>query len=121
MLINQAIHTLDLVALFGGGVRSVSARVETLGHDTIEVDDVASVVLDFQPGGVGSFVATTCAFPGSPVRIEVLGTLGSAAIVGEELVRFETKDGHNQPPPSTRATAAWPPTARTITAPATGW
>lgn len=99
VLINQAIHTLDLVALFGGGVRSVSARVETLGHDTIEVDDVASVVLDFQPGGVGSFVATTCAFPGSPVRIEVLGTLGSAAIVGEELVRFETKDGHNQPPP----------------------
>ncbi len=98
-LINQAIHTLDLVTLLGGAVRSVSARVTTLGHPTIEVEDIVSAVLAFESGALGSLVATTCAVPGSDVRIEVIGSGGSATIIGQELTHFATVNGRNQPPP----------------------
>ncbi len=97
VLINQAIHTLDLVSLMGGGVRAVTAQIGTLGHAGIEVEDVATVVLAFESGALGSFVATTCAYPGSEVRIQVIGSEGSAAIVGQELVGFATRGGAGVP------------------------
>ena len=96
-LINQAIHTLDLMTYLGSDVRTVSARMGTLGHRTIEVEDAVSAVLEYESGALGSFAAATCAYPGSDVRLEVMGSEGSALIVGQELVRFQTRDGREAP------------------------
>jgi len=98
VLINQAIHTLDLVALFGGPVRTVTARIATLGHASIEVEDVAAAILAYDSGALGTFTATTCAYPGSEVRVTVIGSKGSATIVGQELTQFATRDGCVHPP-----------------------
>ena len=103
VLINQAIHTLDLMTYLGREVRAVSARMGTLGHRTIEVEDAVSAVLEYESGALGTFAAATCAYPGSDVRLEVLGSEGSALIVGQELVRFQTKDGREAPPPPEEA------------------
>lgn len=93
VLINQAIHTLDLLLYFAGDVISWSATLDRLGHSNIEVEDVASIAMRFSSGAVGNLFATTCAYPGSDVRIEVAGTKGSALIEGSKLTRFETITG----------------------------
>lgn len=93
VLINQAIHTLDLLLYLAGDVYSWSAILDRLGHSGIEVEDVASISMKFSSGAVGSLFATTCSHPGLDVRIEVTGTNGSALIEGEKLTRFETMTG----------------------------
>ena len=93
VLINQAIHTLDLFLHMVGDVESVSATLARVGHSAIEVEDVASVSFRFAGGAVGNLFATTCSYPGSDVRIEVVGTRGSALIEGDKLARFSSIDG----------------------------
>ena len=97
VLINQAIHTLDLVLYLGGKVSGVMASVGTLGHPTIEVEDVASIVLRYSSGAIGSFYATNCAYPSKDVSVDVIGTRGSITIEGQEIAAFETMDGAELP------------------------
>jgi predicted dehydrogenase len=74
-LMNQAIHTVDLLQWFMGGVRSVRAHTATLTHD-IETEDTASATFKFRNGALGSITATTSASKDWPVRIEIVGTGG---------------------------------------------
>ncbi len=93
VLINQAIHTLDLLLHLAGDVESVSATLATIGHKAIEVEDVASISMRFAGGAVGNLFATTCSYPGSDVRIEIVGTRGSALIEADALARFSSVNG----------------------------
>jgi len=93
VLINQAIHTLDLMLHLAGDVESVSATLATVGHRAIEVEDVASVSMRFADGAVGNLFATTCSYPGTDVRIEIVGTKGSALIEADALARFSSING----------------------------
>lgn len=78
-LMNQAIHTVDLLQWLMGGVQDVRAHTATLVHD-IETEDTASVSLRFANGALGSLVATTAASQDWPVRIEVVGTAGRVTL-----------------------------------------
>ncbi len=72
VLINQAIHTLDLMQWLGGGVKAVKGNVSTyLLGDVIEVEDTADAVLFFKNGARGIFYATNCYTTNSPVEIEI--------------------------------------------------
>lgn len=88
VLMNQAIHTIDLVRWIGGPVVSLSAHVATLGH-VMEAEDTASVSLRFASGTLGSIFATTCANPEFPVELRVYGDLGHVRIVGEAAVEWD--------------------------------
>jgi predicted dehydrogenase len=89
-LMNQAIHSVDLLQWFMGPVESVQAYAGTLGHRRIEVEDVAVAALRFACGALGVIQASTASFPGLPPRVEVTGTRGSAALSDQdiELWRF---------------------------------
>ena len=63
-LMNQAIHSVDLLTWLMGPVVEVSAATATLAHDRIEVEDVATASLRFENGALGVIEATTAAFPG---------------------------------------------------------
>ena len=76
VLMNQAIHTIDAMLWMFGPVARVIGRVATRLH-RIEVEDTASAVLEFESGALGTIVASTASFPGSPRRIDVAGTKGS--------------------------------------------
>ncbi len=89
-LINQAIHTIDLVQWLMGGVASVQADINTLAHE-IEVEDVASAALRFHSGAIGSIVATTGADRDYPARVEVIGTEGRATLENNVVTRWEGK------------------------------
>ena len=78
-LMNQAIHTVDLLQWMMGGISSIQAHTATLGH-TIETEDVASASFLFANNALGSITATTCTSKDYPVRIEVVGTEGRVTI-----------------------------------------
>ena len=61
LIINQAIHTIDLLGMFSGGFKSVDATLTTkcLG-DCIEVEDTAAVVFETECGARTLFFGSTC-------------------------------------------------------------
>jgi UDP-N-acetyl-2-amino-2-deoxyglucuronate dehydrogenase len=92
-LMNQGVHTVDLLQWLVGGVASVRALTRTRAHTRIEVEDVAALLLEFNNGAVGTLTATTAAFDGYPVRIEIFGTEGSILLEGDAVKRILLKDG----------------------------
>lgn len=88
-LMNQAIHTIDLLLWLMGPVKSVHARTATLAHDRIEVEDVAVAHLEFENGALGVIQATTAAYPGMLKRIEIHGSEGTAVLEEEDLKAWE--------------------------------
>ncbi|WP_394214843.1 Gfo/Idh/MocA family protein [Brachybacterium vulturis] len=72
LLINQAIHTLDLVQWLLGGVERTDGHVATRKYgEVIEVEDTAELLLH-HPGGITtSFFATLTAPQHRPVEIEL--------------------------------------------------
>lgn len=78
-LMNQAIHTVDLLQWLMGGVASVAAHTATLSHD-IETEDTASASFRFRNGALGSITATTSAPKDWPIRIEIVGSKGRVTL-----------------------------------------
>ena len=81
-LMNQGIHTVDLLLWLCGPVTRVSGKAVTRCHD-IEVEDTAVAILEFASGAIGTLEATTCAYPGRPRRIEISGAAGTAILDGD--------------------------------------
>jgi len=86
VLMNQAIHTVDLVRCFGGPVQEVYAHSVNRLHPQIEVEDASVATLRFENGALGTFTATTCAYPGLSTRVEIIGEHGSCIIENNKLV-----------------------------------
>jgi UDP-N-acetyl-2-amino-2-deoxyglucuronate dehydrogenase len=89
-LINQAIHTLDLMLWLFGPVARVHASAATRLH-AIEVEDTAAAILDFASGALGVIEATTSAFPGYPRRLEVTGSGGTLVLEGDRLLATDLR------------------------------
>jgi UDP-N-acetyl-2-amino-2-deoxyglucuronate dehydrogenase len=95
VLLSQAIHTIDLMrALCGPAARVAGFARDGAGH-RMETEDIATAALRFQNGAIGSIDATTCAFPGSLERIEIIGTLGTASLAGTGL-SLRWQDGRSE-------------------------
>lgn len=92
-LMNQGVHTVDLIQWLAGPVAQVSGHVRTAAHDRIEVEDIAAATLTFRNGAIGTLVASTASYPGFPVRIDIYGTEGSAILEGDRLKNVTLKDG----------------------------
>src|SRR2546426_572190 len=84
VLMNQSIHSIDLLQWLMGPVKSVFAYTDTLVH-RMETEDVAVAVLRFANGALGTIAATTGAYPGVSTRIEIYGDKGSAVIEDDRL------------------------------------
>ena len=84
VLMNQSIHSIDLLQWLMGRVKSIYAYTDTLIH-RMETEDVAVAVLRFVNGALGTIVATTDAYPGVGTRIEIYGDRGSALIENDQL------------------------------------
>ena len=110
-LINQAVHTVDLLIWLGGPVRRVYGRLATRLHD-IEVEDTAVAVLEFAAGGLGTIEAATSAYPGSARRLELTGSEGTAILEGDRLIALDLRDASGAgdvDPPDDRPESATSP------------
>lgn len=101
---NQGIHTVDLLVWLLGHPVEVSAYTGVLAHQRIEVEDVSVAVLRFASGALATVHATTAAYPGLSVRLQVHGDRGSAVIHDDTLEYFHAADCDDTPetlvPPS---------------------
>jgi predicted dehydrogenase len=96
-LMNQAIHTVDLIQwLFGPPVR-VYGTIATRGHD-IEVEDTAAAILEFENGAIGTIEAATSVFPGYARRIEISGREGTLILEHDRLDRIDLRSADGHPP-----------------------
>ena len=88
-LMNQAIHSVDLLLWLMGPAVEVTAHTATLAHERIEVEAVATATVRFANGALGVIEATTAAFPGSLKKIEISGSQGMAVLEEESIIKWE--------------------------------
>lgn len=84
-LMNQAIHSIDLLLWCMGPAVEVTAHTATLAHERIEVEDTAVATIKFANGALGVIEASTAAWPGDLKRVEIHGDQGSAVLREEDL------------------------------------
>src|SRR5918911_1503118 len=84
-LMNQGVHTVDLLVATMGRPVEGFAYTGTLAHERIEVEDVAVGVVRFENGALGVLHATTAAYPGLSARLQVHGDKGSVVIDNDQL------------------------------------
>lgn len=84
-VINQAIHTVDLLLWLCGEVESLQAYKDTLTHKRIEGEDNAVASLRFKNGAIGVFKASTSIVPPQNRAIEIHAENGTAHLDGDRL------------------------------------
>lgn len=83
-LMNQGIHTVDLMLALAGPVSRVDAATAVLAH-RIEVEDVVAATVRFASGALGTLAAATAVAPGFPARLALHGDAGSIVIEGDRI------------------------------------
>ncbi|MGG1555113.1 Gfo/Idh/MocA family protein [Paenibacillus ferrarius] len=90
-MMNQGIHTVDLLQWLVGPVESIYGRARTMLRQ-IEVEDTAISLLGFQSGAMGVLEITTTAFPDIGQRVEIHGEKGTI-IYREDEIELLKVDG----------------------------
>lgn len=91
-LMNQGIHTVDLLVYFNGDVSEVTGRIARLMHKSIEVEDTVVAILKFKNNSLGTIESSTACAPGFPRRVELSGTKGSVMLEDDRIVRWSFTD-----------------------------
>jgi predicted dehydrogenase len=91
-VMNQGIHTLDLMLHLLGDVATVSARTRALRH-AIEVEDTGIATFELRSGGLATFEATTAAYPGYKRRLEISGERGTIVVEHDRVVAADLASG----------------------------
>lgn len=91
-LMNQAIHSVDLLLWLMGPAVQVMAHTATVAHERIEVEDVCTATIKFANGALGVIEATTAGYPGSLKKIELSGSKGTAILEEEDIIKWEFED-----------------------------
>lgn len=85
VLINQAIHTIDLLQWFMGDVESIYGLTGTLTHERLEGEDNAVAVIRFKSGAFGLIQGSTSIQPAQARRIEMHGDNGTIILNGDKV------------------------------------
>ena len=90
-VMNQGIHTVDLLLWLLGAPKRVSASAGLVAHAGIEVEDVATGWIEFANGCRATLASSTACWSatGFPAEIRIHGTLGSAVLRDDKLTAFE--------------------------------
>ena len=92
-LINQAVHTLDLMLWLFGDVVNVQAAGKAALH-AIEAEDTLTALLQFANGALGVLQAATSVYPGYPRRLELTGSEGTLIIEQDRLLTADLRKPH---------------------------
>ena len=77
-MINQSIHSIDLLQWIMGPVESLYANTAT--YHKIEAEDLAVANLKFKNGALGVIEGSTALHPGIPERLEIHGRRGTVIL-----------------------------------------
>ncbi|GAB5560769.1 MAG: Gfo/Idh/MocA family oxidoreductase [Synoicihabitans sp.] len=91
-VMNQGIHGVDLLQWLAGMPTEISAYTTRRVHEGIEVEDTATASLRFASGALGTIEATTAAWPGWAMRIEICGENGAARLEDGVITAWEFRE-----------------------------
>lgn len=80
VMINQSIHTLDLMQLIGGEIETIRGSMDQLVDYGYEVEDTAVANIKFKNGATGLFFATITYATNSSVEFQVILEKGKLTI-----------------------------------------
>lgn len=86
-LMNQAIHTMDLLLYINGAPEEVFAYAGTLTH-SIEVEDNLTATVRYRNGSFGTIEVSTSCAPGFARRLEFSGSGGTVAFEEDKISRW---------------------------------
>jgi UDP-N-acetyl-2-amino-2-deoxyglucuronate dehydrogenase len=89
-LMNQGVHTVDLLLWLLGDVVEVQARTATMLH-SIETEDTALALLEFSSGALATLQATTAAYPGYSRRLEITGSEGTVVLENDRIIAADLR------------------------------
>lgn len=88
----QGTHGIDLLLYMMGDVESIYAKMDTVAHVNIEVEDIAVGVLTYKNGAYGRLQTATACNPGQGNVFEINGTLGTAVLVEDTITSWAFSD-----------------------------
>ena len=122
-VMNQTVHTINLMITTLGTPVEVFAYTACLAHERIEVEDTAVAVVKFASGALGIIHGTTAAYPGLDASLRVFGSKGSAVITNDELIflHAERRDRPGDRHGTRRPGATRSPTTTSWSRTSSGW
>jgi predicted dehydrogenase len=99
VLLNQAVHYIDLLLWLCGPVARVSAYCDTLTHK-IAVEDVGVVAVQFESGALGTITVSTSISPQQPEKLEIHGEKGTVIIESGKIAVWDIDGGAEESPAS---------------------
>jgi UDP-N-acetyl-2-amino-2-deoxyglucuronate dehydrogenase len=95
LLMNQAIHTVDLLQWLMGDVTAASGHASSRAlSDVIEVEDTAEFVLEHQGGARSVFYATLANVTNAPVTVDIVTERATLHLRGDLVVSYS--DGRSE-------------------------
>ncbi len=93
VVIDQAIHTMDLMKWFvGSEIEYIDANIANRTHGTIEVEDMAEGIIKYKNGVITTFYTMNYYSYDAPVEIELHCEKGIVKMIGDKAV-IEFNDG----------------------------
>ncbi len=93
VLINQAIHYIDLLVWAMGGVESLSGYYANLTHGAVmETEDTAVASLSFRSGALGTVEATCSSHLGWEPTLSIHGSTGSLDLRHDKVLKLSFQD-----------------------------
>lgn len=87
-MMNQALHSVDLLDWLVGPIQDVAGFAATLGHD-IEAEDTAVVALRLASGGLGVIASSTAVTPADPAILVLRTDRGTVELSQSEITRWD--------------------------------
>ena len=111
VLINQAIHTIDLLQWFMGDVDSIYGNTGILTHERLEGEDNAVAVIKFKSGAFGVIQGSTSIQPAQARLIEMHGENGTIIVDGDDVKILKAGMDQAEPEKKGKASGASSPLA----------
>ncbi|MBW7460443.1 Gfo/Idh/MocA family oxidoreductase, partial [Paenibacillus sepulcri] len=89
-LMNQGIHSIDLLLWLIGRPVSVYGKIATQTHQ-MEAEDLGVAIVNFDNGAFGTIMASTSIKPGFPAGLNLYGDKGTIKILGTDITYWSVE------------------------------
>ncbi|MCK5765195.1 MAG: Gfo/Idh/MocA family oxidoreductase [Bacteroidales bacterium] len=90
--ITQGSHGIDLILYMMGDVEKIYAKIDTVAHKDIEVEDIAIAILTYKNGAYGRLQTASATNPGQGNVFDINGTLGTTVLVADKITSWAVSD-----------------------------
>ena len=91
-LMNQSVHTIDLMQWIMGPVSSVVGQTRIWSHD-IETEDMGVALVKFKSGALGTIVGSTATYPGFGTTLDIHGVNGG---ICNNILKYKNESGEDE-------------------------